>query len=47
MDNDIEYEEDFGEYQIVKIDEKAPLFEMPYYNPEKDDEGVIHLNDMK
>lgn len=34
-------------YQIAKIDTKAPSFELPYYNPEKDDEGILHLDDMK
>lgn len=34
-------------YTIAKIDTKAPSFEMPYYNPEKDDEGILHLDDMK
>lgn len=35
------------QYQIAKIDTQAPSFELPYYNPEKDDEGTIHLDDMK
>lgn len=39
--------QEYPEYQIAKIDTPAPSFEMPYYNPEKDDEGIIHLNDMK
>jgi len=34
-------------FQIAKIDTPAPSFEMPYYNPEKDDEGTIHLDDLK
>lgn len=34
-------------YSIAKIDMPAPHFELPYYNPEKDDEGVLRLNDMK
>lgn len=39
--------EDINEYQIAKIDTPAPNFEMPYYNPLKDDEGRLHLEDMK
>jgi len=34
-------------FQIAKIDTPAPSFEMPYYNPEKDDEGNLHLDDLK
>ncbi len=34
------------EFHIAKIDTPAPGFEMPYYNPEKDDEGTLHLSDM-
>ena len=37
----------FEDFSIVKIDTPAPSFELPYYNPEKDDEGVLHLDDMK
>lgn len=36
----------FEDFQIAKIDAPAPSFELPYYNPEKDDEGVLHLDDM-
>lgn len=39
--------ENFESYQIAKIDTQAPWFEMPYYNPEKDDEGTLRLDDMK
>ena len=39
--------ENIMDYEIVKIDSKAPIFEMPYYNPEKDDEWVLHLDDMQ
>lgn len=39
--------QEYPEYQIAKIDTKAPSFEMPYYNPQKDDEGILHLDDMK
>ncbi len=35
------------DYSIVKIDTKAPSFNLPYYCPIKDDEGVMHLDDMK
>jgi peroxiredoxin (alkyl hydroperoxide reductase subunit C) len=34
-------------FLIVKIDAPAPIFELPYYCPKKDDEGVLHLDDMK
>lgn len=37
----------FEDFQIAKIDTAAPAFELPYYNPETDDEGVLHLEDMK
>jgi peroxiredoxin (alkyl hydroperoxide reductase subunit C) len=39
--------EDMNEYPIAKIDCPAPNFELPYYCPKKDDEGVLHLEDMK
>ncbi len=39
--------ENYEDFQIAKIDTKAPSFEMPYYNPESDDEGTLHLDDMK
>ena len=32
---------------IAKIDCPAPVFELPYYCPKKDDEGMLHLEDMK
>lgn len=37
----------FDDFAIAKIDTPAPAFELPYYNPESDDEGVLHLEDMK
>jgi peroxiredoxin (alkyl hydroperoxide reductase subunit C) len=37
----------FEDYQIAKIDCAAPSFELPYYCPKKDDEGILHLEDMK
>lgn len=37
----------FEDYQIAKIDTPAPSFELPYYCPKKDDEWVLHLEDMK
>jgi len=39
--------ENMLDYEIAKIDCKAPAFQMPYYNPETDDEGVLHLDDLK
>lgn len=35
------------EFQIAKIDSPAPHFELPYYNPKTDDEGVLDLKDLK
>ena len=35
------------EFTIAKIDCPAPNFELPYYCPKKDDEGTLHLQDMK
>ena len=32
---------------IAKIDCPAPVFELPYYCPKKDYEGMLHLEDMK
>lgn len=34
-------------FSIAKIDCPAPSFNLPYYNPEKDDEGILHLSDLK
>ncbi|MDA9129198.1 peroxiredoxin [Candidatus Gracilibacteria bacterium] len=39
--------ENMMDYEIAKIDMKAPVFQMPYYDPNTDDEGVLHLDDMK
>jgi hypothetical protein len=36
--------EDFIDFQIAKIDTKAPLFELPAYNPMKDEETIISLD---
>jgi peroxiredoxin (alkyl hydroperoxide reductase subunit C) len=33
--------------EIVKIDNKAPKFNLPYYDPITDDEGKINLEDLK
>jgi len=33
--------------EIVKIDNKAPLFDLPAYDPLKDDETRVNLEDMK
>ncbi len=35
------------DFMIAKIDCPAPVFELPYYCPKKDDEGMLHLEDMK
>lgn len=40
-------EECCAHFEVVKIDTPAPYFEMPYYNPITDDEGKIHLTDLK
>ena len=37
----------FDDFVIAKIDSPAPSFELPYYCPKKDDEGTLHLEDMK
>lgn len=37
----------FEDFTIAKIDTPAPSFELPYYCPKKDDEGILHLDDMK
>ena len=37
----------FEDFAIAKIDSPAPNFELPYYCPKKDDEWVLHLEDMK
>lgn len=37
----------FEDFTIAKIDNPAPSFELPYYCPKQDDDGVLHLNDMK
>lgn len=38
---------DLEDFAIAKIDTPAPAFELPYYNPESDEDGVLHLEDMK
>lgn len=37
----------YEDIPMVKIDTPAPSFELPYYCPKKDDEWVLHLDDMK
>ncbi len=37
----------FEDFALAKIDSPAPSFELPYYAPKQDDEGVLHLDDMK
>jgi hypothetical protein len=32
---------------IVKIDQKAPSFNLPYYDPKSDSDGHISLDDIK
>jgi len=39
--------EDFNMPIIAKIDNEAPSFDMPYYDPKSDDEGSINLEDLK
>jgi len=39
--------EDFNMPVIAKIDNEAPSFDMPYYDPKADDEGNINLEDLK
>lgn len=34
-------------YRIAKIDEPAPYFSMPYYDPKSDDDGHMTLEDVK
>ncbi len=38
--------EELQEYSIAKIDTKAPFFNLPYYEPKKDDESKISLEDL-
>jgi len=39
--------DEFMDFQIAKIDTKAPLFELPAYNPLKDEETTISLDSLK
>jgi len=39
--------EHFHDLETAKIDNPAPDFKLPYYCPKKDDEGTLHLEDMK
>lgn len=39
--------EHFETLEIAKIDTPAPSFELPYYCPKKDDEWMLHLDDLK
>ncbi len=39
--------EDFDFQDMVKIDEKAPLFELPYYDPKTDSDSSLKLEDLK
>lgn len=39
--------EDIYMPQIAKIDEKAPDFDLPYYDPHKDDEWNVSLEELK
>lgn len=38
---------DFETYEQVKIDKNAPLFEMPFYDPIKDEDSSISLESLK
>lgn len=39
--------EEYNLSSIVKIDNEAPSFNLPYYDPKKDDEWSLSLNDLK
>ena len=39
--------DDFNMSTIVKIDNEAPSFDLPYYDPKTDSDGKISLSDMK
>jgi len=39
--------DEFIDFQIAKIDTKAPLFNLPAYNPIKDEETNISLDSLK
>jgi len=38
---------DFETYELVKIDKEAPLFDMPFYDPIKDEDWSINLENLK
>ncbi|NUJ97753.1 peroxiredoxin [Candidatus Gracilibacteria bacterium] len=39
--------DEFIDFQLAKIDTKAPFFELPAYNPQKDEETNISLDSLK
>jgi len=39
--------DDFNMSTIVKIDNEAPSFDLPYYDPKTDSDGKISSEDMK
>jgi len=39
--------EDFNMPMVAKIDNEAPSFDMPYYDPIKDEDANISLEDLK
>ena len=39
--------ENYDDFQIAKIDTLAPSFKLPFYDPKKDDEGTISLEELE
>ena len=46
-DEEMLFEENEFEFESVKIDSKAPSFNLPFYDPKKDNDGKITLKDLK
>ena len=46
-DEEMLFEENEFEFESVKIDSKAPSFNLPFYDPKKDNDGKISLKDLK
>ena len=46
-DEEMLFEENEFEIESVKIDSKAPSFNLPFYDPKKDNDGKITLKDLK
>lgn len=38
---------DFQLQDLVKIDQSAPMFDLPFYDPKTDSDGMFHLEDQK